>query len=88
MTEEDLKQIDALLAETTEGRWLAVELCEGAPATNVVSKARTRVASCENEGDAAFIAQAPLIVERLVCALRASWAREDALIAEREGMKP
>lgn len=87
MTEEDLKQIDALLSKTTDGRWLAVELCDGAPATNVVSEDRARVASCENEEDAAFIAQAPLIVERLVCALRASWMREDALTAEREAMR-
>ena len=85
MTEEDLKQIDALLAKTTNGRWLAVELCEGAPATNVISEDHARVASCENEGDAAFIAQAPLLVERLVCALRASWMREDALLAKRWG---
>lgn len=88
MTEEDLKQIDALLSKTTAGRWLAVELCDGSPATNVISEDYDRVASCENEGDAAFIAQAPLLVERLVCALRASWMREDALIAEREAMKP
>lgn len=87
MTEEDLKQIDALLAKTTNGRWLAVELCEDAPATNVISEGHARVASCENEGDAAFIAQAPLLVERLVCALRASWMREDALTAEREAMR-
>ena len=85
MTEEDLKQIDALLSKTTEGRWLAVELCEDAPATHVVSEDRAHVASCDNEEDAAFIAQAPLIVERLVCALRASWAREDALLAKRWG---
>ena len=88
MTEEDLKQIDALLSKTTAGRWFAVELCEDAPPTNVVSEERARVASCENEGDAAFIAQAPLLVERLVCALRASWMREDALTAEREASKP
>ena len=87
MTEEDLKQIDALLAKTTNGRWLAVELCEDAPATNVISEDHARVASCENEGDAVFIAQAPLLVERLVCALRASWMREDALTAEREAMR-
>ena len=85
MTEEDLKQIDALLSKTTEGRWLAVDLCEDAPATHVVSEDHTHVASCDTEGDAAFIAQAPLIVERLVCALRASWAREDALLAKRWG---
>lgn len=85
MTEEDLKQIDALLSKTTEGRWLAVDLCEDAPATHVVSEDHTHVASCDTEGDAAFIAQAPLIIERLVCALRASWAREDALLAKRWG---
>ena len=87
MTEEDIKQIDALLARTTDGRWLAVELCEDAPATHVVSEDHAHVASCDTEGDAAFIAQAPLIIERLVCALRASWAREDALTAEREAMR-
>jgi SH3-like domain-containing protein len=88
MTEEDLKQIDALLSKTTAGRWFAVEFCKDAPPTNVVSEERTRVASCETEGDAAFIAAAPLIVDRLVCALRASWMREDALTAELEAVKP
>lgn len=79
MTEDDLKEINALLANTTAGRWLKVEPCEGAPATSVISEEHRRVASCETEGDAAFIAAAPLIVERLVCALQAAFAREDML---------
>lgn len=83
MTEDDFEEINALLANTTAGRWLKVELCEGAPATNVISEEHARVASCETEGDAAFIAAAPLIVERLVCALRAAFAREDMLLQER-----
>ena len=87
MTEEDLDQIDALLARTSAGRWLAVELIERGFATHVITEDHDDVASCEREGDAAFIAQAPLIVERLVAALRAAWAREDMMLREREKMR-
>lgn len=87
MTEEDLDQIDALLARTSAGRWLAVEMSDGAPATNVLTEDHAPVASCEREGDAAFIAQSPLLVERLVAALRAAWAREDMMLREREKMR-
>ena len=82
MTEEDLDQINALLARTSAGRWLAVEMSDGAPVTNVLTEDHDPVASCECEGDAAFIAQAPLLVERLVAALRAAWAREDMMLRE------